>query len=175
MYRACREHRLSLPGFVAVGRVPVPEEDARPTGGGSGRPGINVPQLWTGGAATALVALLIALVGLVIARGVLRIPVLGPSRYGTLGDVSTVWMCLLAALAALLATGLMHLLLLSTPRPTTFFGWIVALATVAVAVRPFTTTATLETQLATCVLNVLLGVAIGTLISGVAASAARRP
>ncbi|NHD17039.1 MULTISPECIES: DUF6069 family protein [Actinopolyspora] len=151
------------------------ERDARPTGGGSGRPGINVRQLWTGGAATALVALLIALVGLVIARGVLHIPVLGPSRYGTLGDVSTVWMCLFAAVAALLATGLMHLLLLSTPRPTTFFGWIVALATTAVAVRPFTTTAALETQLATCVLNVLLGIAIGTLVGGVAASAARRP
>jgi hypothetical protein len=33
--------------------------------------------------------------------------------------------------AALLATGLLHLLLASTPRPLQFFTWIVALATVA--------------------------------------------
>ncbi|KGI81752.1 hypothetical protein IL38_08445 [Actinopolyspora erythraea] len=156
--------------------VAVPEDDhTRQLGGRdeNGRDGLNTRQLWTGGAATALVSALIALVGVVILRGVLRIPVLGPSRYGTLGDVSTVRLCLLAALAALLATALLHLLLVSTPRPITFFGWIVTLVTVAVAVRPFTTAASLETQLASCALNALIGLAIGTLTAGVAASATR--
>ncbi|PRW64342.1 hypothetical protein CEP50_05265 [Actinopolyspora mortivallis] len=162
------------PVFVPRREGNVSEDDTRPPGRTPGASETNAGQLWTGGAATALVAALVALVGVVTARGVLHIPVLGPSRHGTLGDVSTVWMCLLSAVAALLATGLMHLLLLSTPRPGTFFGWIVALGTVAIAVRPFTTPAPLETQLATCVLNLLVGLAIGTLLSGVAASATRR-
>ena len=42
-----------------------------------------------------------------------------------------------AAIAALLATGLMHPLLLSTPRPGRFFGWIMTLATAAAVLAPF--------------------------------------
>ncbi|SDK09221.1 hypothetical protein SAMN04487820_104193 [Actinopolyspora mzabensis] len=141
--------------------------------GDNGRTSVNARQLWTGGAATALVAALVGLVAVVVMRGVLRIPVLGPSRYGTLGDVSTARLCLFAALAALLATALVHLLLVTTPRPHLFFGWIVTLATVAVAVRPFTTDAALQTQVASCALNVVIGLAIGTLVTGVAAGASR--
>ena len=38
--------------------------------------------------------------------------------------------CLLAAVAALAATGVAHLLLVSTPEPLAHLGWIVGLATV---------------------------------------------
>jgi hypothetical protein len=79
-----------------------------------------------------------------------------------------------AAGAALAATALMHLLLLTTPRPQVFFGWIIALATLVAVVFPFSTTAPLTQKVATATVNLVLGIAIGTLIAGVAARAVRR-
>lgn len=138
------------------------------------RPGPNPRLLWTGGVATALVAALVGLAGVVVIRGILHIAVLGPSRYGTFGDVNTAYLCVGAAAAAIVATALMHALLVTTPRPQAFFGWIVALVTIVCALQPFTMTADLETQIASCLLIVLIGLAIGSLISGVSASALRR-
>jgi hypothetical protein len=80
-------------------------------------PKVDAGRLWTGGLATAAVAALVALVGVLIARGLFDVPLLAPTSEGTLGDASTAGLAGLAAGAALLATGLMHLLLLSTPRP----------------------------------------------------------
>ena len=125
------------------------------SGPGSTRPApkLDAGRLWTGGLATAAVAALVAVAGVLIARGVFDVPV--------------------AALAALLATGLLHLLLLSTPRPGRFFGWIVGLATVIAAILPFMTDAELSTQVATAAINLAIGLAIGSLLSGVARSAMR--
>ena len=99
-----------------------------------------------GGLATALVAASVAVVGVVIARGLFDVPVLAPTGEGTLGDASTARLAVLAALAALLATGLLHLLLVSTPRPFRFFTWIVALLTLVAVLAPFTTGAHLDTR-----------------------------
>jgi hypothetical protein len=55
-------------------------------------------------------------------------------------------LAILAAVAALLATGLMHLLLLSTPRPFRFFTWIVSLLTLVAVLAPFLTDAKLATH-----------------------------
>ena len=104
---------------------------------------IDAGRLWTGGVATALVAALVAVVGVLIARGLFDVPVLAPSSEGSLGNASTFRLAGLAAGAALLATGLLHLLLVSTPRPRQFFTWIVALATIAAALAPFLTDADL--------------------------------
>ena len=93
---------------------------------------INAGRLWTGGVATALVGALVAVVGVLIARGLFDVPVLAPSSEGSFGNASTFRLAGLAAGAALLATGLLHLLLVSTPRPGQFFTWIVALVTIAV-------------------------------------------
>ena len=106
--------------------VTVPSETSRT---------VDAGRLWTGGVATALVAALVALVGVLICRGLLDVPVLAPTEEGTLGGTSTFRLVGLVALAALLATGLLHLLLLSTPRPIRFFTWIVTLATIAAASR----------------------------------------
>jgi hypothetical protein len=133
---------------------------------------VNAGRLWTGGVATALVAALVALVGVLIARGLLDVPVLAPTDEGTLGNAKTLRLAVLAALAALLATGLLHLLLLSTPQPRRFFSWIMALATVAAALAPFLTDADLDQQVATAAIYLAIGVAIGSLLSGVARSAA---
>jgi hypothetical protein len=79
-----------------------------------------------------------------------------------------------ALVAALVATGLLHLPLLSTPQPVQFFTWIIALATVAAALAPFLTNADLDEKVATAVIYLAIGVAIGSLLSGVGRSAARR-
>ena len=78
---------------------------------GPQRPRLEVARLWAGGAATAVVAALIALVGVLIVRAVLRIAVYAPADAGAFGDSSTLTLCLICAAAALAATGLLHLLL----------------------------------------------------------------
>jgi Family of unknown function (DUF6069) len=130
--------------------------------------------LWAGGVATAVVAALIALAGVLIARWLFTIPILAPRQDGAWGNVSTGMYVLSAAGAALVATAIMHLLLLTTPRPQVFFGWIIGLATLVAVVYPFSTTAPLEQKAATAVVNLVLGIAIGTLLNGVAGRAVRR-
>jgi hypothetical protein len=112
-------------------------------------------------------------VGVVIVRVLFDVPVLAPTREGTLGNASTARLAGLAALAALLATGLMHLLLVSTPRPFRFFAWIVALLTLVAVLAPFSTDADLDTKVATAAINLAIGLAIGSLVPGVARSAIR--
>jgi hypothetical protein len=76
---------------------------------------VSAYRLWTGGLATAVVAALVAVVGVLIARGLFDVPVLAPTEEGALGNANTARLAGLAAGAALLATGLMHLLLLFIP------------------------------------------------------------
>jgi Family of unknown function (DUF6069) len=139
------------------------------------RPSVAAGQLWGGGVATAIVAALVALVGVLVTRWLVGIPLLAPMRDGAYGNVHTTTLVLLAAAASLVATALLHLLLLSTPRPTLFFGWIIALATVLAVVVPFTTAAPLDQKAATAIVFAVLGVAIGTLLSGVGARSVRPP
>jgi hypothetical protein len=73
----------------------------------------------------------------------------------------------------LAATGLMHLLLVSTPRPFRFFSWIVSLLTLVAVLAPFMTDAKLATQVATAAIGLAVGLAIGSLVSGAARSAIR--
>jgi hypothetical protein len=129
--------------------------------------------LWSGGVATAVVAGLIALVGVLVCRWLFNIPILAPKRYGAYGNAHTTTLVLIAFGAALIATLLAHLLLLGTPRPMVFFGWIVGLITVIVVVFPFRTGAVLSHKIATAVLYLIIGIAIGTLIAGVGERATR--
>jgi hypothetical protein len=135
---------------------------------------VDAGRLWSGGVATAVVAGLVALVGVLVCRWLFGIPVLAPQRDGAYGDAHTTAMVLVAAAAALLATGLVYLLLLSTPRPLIFFGWIVGLATLLVVIFPFRTSAPLSAKIATAAVDLVIGIAIGTLLNGVAARSVRR-
>src|SRR3954470_12669677 len=138
------------------------------------RPAVNAGRLWAGGAATAVVAALIALVGILVGRGLFDVAVLAPQGAGVWGDADTFWYALGAALFSLAATGLMHLLLLFTPRPMLFFGWVMVLATVVAMLAPFVTENDLGSRLFTAGLNFVLGVAIGSLTAGSARSAVVR-
>ena len=135
---------------------------------------VDARLLWSGGAATAVVAALIALVGILVCRWLFHIPVLAPRQDGAWGDASTAGYAIAAAAAALAATAIMHLLLLTTPRPRMFFTWIIALATVIAVVYPFSTTAPLSQEVATAVINLVLGATIGSLINGTAARVTRQ-
>lgn len=142
----------------------------RPT---SSRPVIEAGRLWVGGVATAIVAGLIALLGVLASRWLFNVPLLSPKSQGTYGNVHTTDLVLLAVAAALVATALAHLLLLSTPRPLAFLAWIIGLATVLAVVVAFSTGAPLNQRVATSIVYVVLGVAINSLISSVAARSVR--
>lgn len=154
-------------------------DETRPGGAGSrpperdGTPRVNVNRLWSGGLATAVVAALIGLVGVLLVRAVLRVALYAPAEAGAFGDSDTVFLCVAAATAALAATGLAHLLLLGTPRPLSYFGWIVGLVTTVVVVLPFLSGGSLPENLAQGVIHLVIGIAIGSLVSGAAASASR--
>jgi Family of unknown function (DUF6069) len=137
-------------------------------------PVVNAGRLWAGGVATAIVAALIGLVGLLIVRALLQIPYLAPLRSGALGDARTALLCATAAVAALAATGLAHLLLLSTPRPMAYFGWIAGLLTAVAAVLPLLNGDPITVGLATGVIHLVIGIAIISLVTGAALSASAR-
>jgi hypothetical protein len=130
-------------------------------------------QIWAGGAATAIVAALIALVGVLICRWTLGIPILAPSSEGAWGNANTGVFVLVAALVALAATAVLHLLMLGTPEPNAFIGWIMGLITLAAVVYPFSTSAPLNQKIATAIVCLVLGVAIASLLSGIAARAVK--
>jgi hypothetical protein len=130
---------------------------------------VDAKRLWAGGAATALVAALAALVGLLLVRDVLDVPVITPAT--GIGDSQAANLAGHAVVAALIATALLHVLLLTTPRATSFFGWIGVLATIAVALLPFAAAGTAASRLCSAAIYFVVGIAIVTLLSGVARSA----
>ncbi|MDI9904930.1 DUF6069 family protein [Rhodococcus sp. IEGM 1406] len=132
-------------------------------------PAVNAQRLWAGGAATALVAALAAVVGLLIVRGILDTPVITPERMPGNSQAGSV--ALSAAIAALVATALLHALMVSTPRASNFFAWIGILATIATALWPFTIAATTASRVASAAIYFVVGIAIVSLLTGVAGSA----
>ncbi|WP_281688923.1 hypothetical protein [Pseudonocardia thermophila] len=128
-------------------------------------------KLWTGGIATAVVAALIGLVGALVVQAVTTSALHLPAA--AIGEHTTILLCTLAALGALAATGLAHLLVVSTPRPLAYLGWIVGLATTAATVLPFLTIPALPLAAATAVIHLVIGLAIGSLVAGAVAGSRR--
>lgn len=131
-------------------------------------------RLWAGGVATAVVAALVAVVGLLIARGLFGVAVLAPKGNGIWGNANTVTYALCAAAAALLATGLMHVLSLGTSAPAQFFGWIMVLITAIAIVLPLTLAVQVDAKIATALINLAIGAVIAMLVTTVAGTARRR-
>src|SRR5256884_3266263 len=150
--------------------VPMSRQDPEP----EPRRRIDARPLWSGGVATAVVAALIALVGILVCRWLFKVPILSPRREGAWGNASTAGYVLAAAASALVATALMYLLLISTPYPRVFFGWIIGLATVVAVVFPFSSTAPVSQKIATGLVNLVLGIVIGSLIAEVSRRVTRR-
>jgi hypothetical protein len=139
------------------------------------KPHVNAGRLWAGGASTALVAALVAAVGVLIAEGVLDLSMVEPPLL--LSTETDFWLryAVTAALLALAATGLAHLLAVTTPRPRAFFSWIVGLATAVGVALPFALDGTIEGQVATAAVNLVLGLCILTLLASVMARTVTYP
>lgn len=139
-------------------------------GGKPATPGhpVRPTVLWAGGAATALVAFLVAAAGLLVAHGIFDITVLSPDWLALRSETSYLRLPLAAAVSAFVATGLVHLLLVYTPRPMAFFLWIMGLATAVATIWPFGTNSQLASTLASATIYLLIGLAIATLLHSVA-------
>src|SRR3954464_6201044 len=98
-------------------------------------------RLWAGGLATGCVAALVAAVGVLLCSAVLDVRLV-PSLVVPITDSLAVNYAITALVLALAATGIAHLLSVTTPRPRVFFHWIVALVTVAAMGAPFATEGT---------------------------------
>ena len=137
------EHASSQADAGRTADLPV----ARPAGPrSSGRRvgvGVDARKLWAGGAASAVVAGLVALVGVLVSRWPFQVALLAPREDGAFGNVHTADLVLVAVAGALVATGLVQLLMLGTLRPLLFFGSIVALVTAIMVAFPFSTIAAL--------------------------------
>jgi hypothetical protein len=78
-----------------------------------------------------------------------------------------------SAAASLADRRLLHVFMLETPQPVTFFVWITALADVIVVAAPFGQPAPLASKVFTAVINLVAGVAVISLLTGVARGAVR--
>lgn len=133
---------------------------------------VDVARLWAGGAATMIVAAGVALVGMLAIDALFSLGSLERYRDNIyVGDKITLTVA--SALAALAATGLLHLLMLGAPRAHKFFGWIAGLAIVALILEEFLTGYGLLDKLITSALYLVIGIAITSLLSGVARTAIR--
>jgi hypothetical protein len=138
------------------------------------RPVLNAGRLWAGGAAAAIVAALVAFLALLLVRVLLQIPYLAPTDSGALAGGNTTTLCVTAAVAALAATALAHLLLVSVPSPMSYFGWIAGLLTAVAAILPLLSSETLTVRITTGIIHLVIGVAIISLVSTAAVAASNR-
>lgn len=129
---------------------------------------LNAGLLWGGGLATAVVAALLAAVGNLVCETVFDIELLPTSDRGILGWSTQASYPLGAALLALAATAVLHLLLVAVPQPLRFFGWLMGLVVVVAAIAPFRYGTDQSSQAATAVLNVVIALAVWSLMSGTA-------
>lgn len=128
---------------------------------------LDAGKLWAGGIATAVVVGFTVAAGVLVARGIFGIQVPGPNTASVFGNLAAVVYAIRAVACALLATALLHVLLLGVPRPLAFFVWITALADLAAVADPFTHPAPMPSKLFTAFINVAVGVAVISLLPGV--------
>lgn len=134
--------------------------------------GIDQVRYWVGSAITAAAAALAGVIGLVIAHGIVHVPVM----FGTgsaLSPVHATLYGLAAAAIALGASALFDAMLHVAPRPVGYFSWLVVLVTALAVLLPFTTTAVLSSQIAFAAMNLAVGLIILILVPMAAVNARR--
>lgn len=141
---------------------------APPPGGMT--PSVDAGRLWAGGAAAAAVAALVAVLGILIAQDLVGVTVMAP--HGHPANIAAY--AVVAAVIAFGATGLLHILLLTTPSATRFFGWIMVLATLIAVVLPLSLLQNSHDGIATAALNLVIGLVITLLLESVAHNVLRR-
>jgi hypothetical protein len=132
-------------------------------------PRFDQVRYWVGAGITAVIAALVSLIALVIAQGIVHVPVVLGSN-----SVHAAVYGISAAGIALLAAALFDGMLQVAPRPLTYYSWLGAIVTALATLLPFTDGAAgLHSQIALALTNFAVGTVI-TLLVPVAASNARR-
>ncbi len=126
-------------------------------------------KLWTGGVVTAVIVFGLTIAAFLLAR-MLNYPLLGFRGGGAVVYASMFGYAGAAALVALLATAAMRFLLLTTPRPRWFFGWLGGVGTAIAVLLPLALAQDPAARLATATVNLVLGLAIIGLVRSTAAS-----
>jgi Family of unknown function (DUF6069) len=124
---------------------------------------VNVRALWAGGVASAVVAALVAVVGVLVCEGVFDLD-MAPPPLLPIGRSLSVQYAVTSAVLALAATGLAHVLALTTPRPVSFFSWIVGLATVVGVAVPLGSSGSWAGRMATALVDLAIGLCVLTLV-----------
>jgi len=132
---------------------------------------IGTRTLWTGGVVTAVIVGGLTIAGFLLIEGILRYPLLGDRANAQLAPVTMVSYAVGAAVAALLATTAMHVLLMTTHRPQWFFAWLGGIGTAIAVLLPLTQH--LPAALATATVNLGLGLTIIGLVRHTGAASAR--
>ena len=84
------------PATTPISPAITPDGPGRRVGVGAG-----ANKLWAGGAASALIAGLVALTGVLVSRWLFNLPLLAPRQDGAYGDVHTTGLILVAVAAAI--------------------------------------------------------------------------
>ena len=133
---------------------------------------IDAGRYWAGVAATAVVAALVGVVGVVVFERIFDIALANKDPFGT---GSSMGAYVVGAVATtLVAALLLQVLVLSTPEPSTFFGWIMGLGTLVAALLPLTWTDDTTAALCSGLVNLLIGIAVWSLLTGVLARTSQR-
>ncbi|MFI0354962.1 DUF6069 family protein [Actinomadura sp. 9N407] len=149
---------------------PVYGEGVPPARQFESEPAVNMARLWGGGVSTALVAALTAAVGVLFVRGVLDIAIMAPKSTGTFGGSTATAYVVMAGIGGILATFLLHVLILLAPAPLSFYSWIAGLTTVMITIAPLTADAPLSVKVATALINFAVGMVYVALLPQVAAA-----
>jgi hypothetical protein len=132
---------------------------------------IDTRTLWTGGVVTAIIVGGLTIVGFLLIEGILRYPLLGDRANAQVTQVTMVGYAAGAAVAALLATAAIHVLLVTTHRPQWFFAWVGGIGTAIAVLLPLSQH--LPGPLATATVNLGLGLTILGLVRHTAAASVR--
>jgi hypothetical protein len=142
----------------------VPDDGAPPF---DPRLTIDPGRFVAGALATALVAALIGLVGVIVIEGIFDQDLVPPPDIFSTGSHAAAF-AIDGAIFAILGAAVLALLVISTPRPRRFFGWIMALGVVIITVLPFAWTSHLDRAVLSAVVSLIIGVATWSLLAGVA-------
>jgi hypothetical protein len=129
------------------------------------RLGLEVGRFWAGALATTLVAALIGLAADFILEEVLNLEIQAQADLFGTGSDLLAWV-VAGALFALAAAAVLYLLVMSTPRPRSFFGWVVALATVILAAVPFAGQFEVIPAILAAIVWIVIGSAVYSLLTG---------
>lgn len=126
-------------------------------------PPLDTGRYWAGAIATVAVAALIGVAGVFVLEDVFGLGVDSPPVAGA-GSDATAW-AVAGASFALASAVVLHLLAVSTPRPRSFFGWVIGLVTVVLAALPFAGAVDPVPDLLAAMIWIVIGAAVWSLLT----------